>query len=161
MGRFGHPGSKIHLLCTTGAPLGTVIYVGETLRSMEARFRDSFRADVRRHYGWIEDGKTYSLYVWHLRGKFSVDEALLKCIEAELVFIVWLMQGGWPTYQKGLTLFHCMNRKSFRDAPWVARAIADEYFEALEQRPDMQYHKPAVRRAREQVGKLAPAISAF
>lgn len=124
-------GPKIYLVGHRDT-LGSVVYAGETCRSMQQRFADSFRnVDAsQRHYPWSLSPNIFRLCVWSLDGR-AVQKPLLKAIEAELTFAVRVMQLGWPTHQRGITLHHFRTDKRFADASAIAAHIIEQYFEVL------------------------------
>lgn len=115
---------------------GSVVYVGVTMRSMGARFKDGFRAimdDDTKTYSWALSNNSYKLFVWDLRD-FAAAKSTLEAIEAELTFSVRVMQCAWPIGQKSITFYYFMNAKHTRIAAPISIAMVDQYFDALLQR---------------------------
>ena len=98
-----------------------LLYIGQTVQSMNARMRLGFRADgTGGYYGyrWRHTLEVAQCHVWCLVGVPPEEEAhALECIEAEVVFGYRLKFDQWPIFQTEIH-FHESNSEH--------RALAQE-----------------------------------
>lgn len=130
-GFAGHanvPGNKIYMLCSAVQDM-TIYYIGQTSRTMKARFDAGF-ASSRSPYRWSQRAGRYRLLVWDLRVPCP-DRTLLEAVEAELVLAARISQIGWPQLQTGISFRHIIDGDGWQSAPRLAIEMMGQFYDHL------------------------------
>ncbi|MCM5511623.1 hypothetical protein [Vibrio sp. SCSIO 43169] len=120
-------GGKIYLLAYP-EELGSVAYVGQTIRSIEKRF---YNGVVRQGYKWAQSSNLFYLFVWDVdtyTGKVSRE---LDCIESELTYAARVNQGAWPLHQTAIKFRWFGQSQTARFAPAIAQQMMNELYDYL------------------------------
>lgn len=130
-------GEKIYALLVR-TPSTVCVYVGETARTMRARFNDGITyASSGHQYSWLtSQDQQFRLLVWDV-SSYGQGQAITQSIEAELVFCIRIMQWGWPTHQTGIMFRHIVNQSGKQFAPSEAiHMLGDIYDDVISRQPD-------------------------
>ncbi|HAS6495878.1 TPA: hypothetical protein GRR58_24570 [Vibrio parahaemolyticus] len=106
-----------------------ILYVGQTVQPIQDRM---YQGISSQDYKWAKKSTSYDLLVWNLCGLVESESNYdLDSIEAELAFLVRVIQNEWPTYQNSINFRWRLTSNLGNDARKVAEMMLIQFYDYL------------------------------
>lgn len=125
-------GGKIYMLIYPDG-LGSIVYVGQTIRSMKDRFYGGIK---RQGYKWSKKNCSYVLFVWDVNDFTGEESWGLDSIESELTLASRLNQGCWPLHQTAIKFRWFRQSETAGNAPYIVMEMINDLYDFLKDRHD-------------------------